>query len=866
MGKPLVIVESPAKARTIARFLGGDYQVEASVGHIRDLARKKSELTKKLQGVEGAEYSVDIGDGFKALYVTHPDKKDLIKHLKKCLEDAPALYLATDEDREGESISWHLLQALKPDPKLPIHRLVFHEVTASAIQKALDTPRFVDENLVRAQEARRIVDRLFGYPMSNLLWRKIRPSLSAGRVQSVAVRLVVDRERARMAHTSAEWWDIRAMFQHPEGSLDANLTHWQGARIATGKDFDSNGKLKNTKLKLLDAAGAKAACEAMATGGGVVSGVDERPYVDKPSPPFTTSTLQQEANRRLKWTAKRTMSAAQRLYENGWITYMRTDSITLSKQAIAMARSLIKAEYGDKYLPDSPRLYSGKSKNAQEAHEAIRPSGDNFRSLAEAKRELGADEQRLYELIWKRTVGCQMENARGRTVTVRIAAGDGSFEVKGKTVDFHGYRLAYIAGSDDPEAAAADMERLLPPVKADDVLSVDDFEARKHATKPPPRLTEAALVKELEERGIGRPSTFASIIDTILRRDYVFKKGTALVPTWTAFAVTRLLESEHFSWLVEYDFTARMENDLDGIAEGKGERTTYLENFWGTLQESLKVGIDAIDPRTVCTIDLGELPAKVCKSLKIDEETHVVVRVGKFGPFLQAGEITANIPDELPPDEMTIEKASELLQGPKVLGVDPETGKDVLLANGRFGWYAQLGHNEEEEKPKRSSIPKKFRPDDVTLEMGLSLLSLPRNLGAHPTLGDDIMVHDGRYGPYVKCGKETRSIKDKNPLKHTEISKDECIELLAQEKAGSKRSEPLRELGVDPVTEQPIRLMDGRYGPYVKCGSTNASIGKGVDPDSLTLETAIELIRAREKAPKKKRPARRKKTATKKKK
>lgn len=856
MGTPLVIVESPAKARTISRFLGDDYRVEASIGHIRDLATRASDLPPGQQKQPGAKLGVDTDNGFVPYYIVPKEKKAQVKALREQVKDASALYLATDEDREGESISWHLLQVLKPE--VPVYRLVFHEITVSAIQKALSEPREVDESLVKAQEARRIVDRLFGYPVSELLWRKVGPNLSAGRVQSVAVRLVVDRERARMAHISADWWDIRGPFDHGQGRLDAHLTQWKGSPIATGRNFNAEGKLKGKGMVVLGEDEAKQAVKSLKSGAASVASVDERPYIDRPAPPFTTSTLQQEANRRFKWAARKTMSTAQRLYENGWVTYMRTDSVALSKQAIAAARGLIKAEYGAKYMPDSPRVYKSKAKNAQEAHEAIRPAGEQFRSLSEASAGLDSDQRRLYELIWKRTVGCQMADAKGRTITVRIAAGDGVFEAKGKTVDFAGYRLAYVAGSDDPEAAAMDAERILPPVVQGDDLKVGDLEAKGHSTKPPPRLTEAALVKEMEERGIGRPSTYASIIDTIVRREYVFKKGSALVPTWTAVAVTRLLESEHFKWLVDYEFTAQMEDELDEIAVGQGNRDVYLGKFWDSLKNSVEQGTATIDPRDVCTLEIGVADASIAKKLDIDAGTNVVVRVGKYGPFLQAGERTANLPGELAPDELSLVKAVDLLSGPKVLGKSADGDHDILLANGRFGWYVQLGEGEGDEKPRRKSVPRGVKPDAMDLTLAAALLSLPREVGAHPENGEMIIADYGRYGPYVKAGKETRSIRDKDPMKVLAITVEEALEMLARPK-GRKGAEVLKELGEDPKTKKPLKLMDGRYGPYVTDGETNASLGKAITADELTLEAAVELIRAREKAPKRKRPARKKK-------
>ncbi len=854
MGNPLVIVESPAKARTIARFLGDGFNVEASVGHIRDLPQKKSDLSAAQQKSPGAKLGVDTDNGFLPLYVIPKTKRAQVKRLRDKLKEASVVYLATDEDREGESISWHLMEVLKP--KVPVHRLVFHEITDSAIRRALETPRAVNENLVRAQEARRIIDRLFGYPVSELLWIKVRPNLSAGRVQSVAVRLVVERERARMAHNSAEWWDVQGTFGAPDGSFQANLTTVKGTRIATGKDFTSKGVLKDSKkVCLLDEAATSALVKSLNDGTAKVVEVDERPVKEQPGPPFTTSTLQQTANRRFKWTARRTMSAAQRLYENGWITYMRTDAKTLSAEALTAARSLIEEQFGAKYLPDEPRLYRSTAKNAQEAHEAIRPAGNKFRSLEDAKRELDADERRLYELVWTQTLACQMKDALGRMMTVRIGAGDAVFEAKGKTTEFDGFKRVYVRSTDDGAPEGGDAH--LPSVSVGDSLKVEAVEAREHRTKPPARLTEASLVKEMEELGIGRPSTYATIIDTIQRRDYVFKKGNTLIPTWTAFAVTGLLESTQFEWLVDYDFTARMEDQLDTIALGGGDRDAYLDQFWKNLKKSVEDGRSDIDPRGVCTIAIGTLDPEQAKKLEVDEDSEVVVRIGKYGPFLQCGERTGNIPDDLPPDELSIDGAIELLQGPRVLGTCPDTSEDVLIDNGRFGWYVQLGYGSEDKKPKRKSIPRGMGPTSVDLEVALALLNLPREVGLHPESKLPIMADYGRYGPFIKCGDDTRSIRSKEPDKVFTLTLEEAMELLSRPK-GRRRSEVLKELGKDPKTDRDVQLMEGRYGPYVTDGETNASIGKGADPDSMNLEQAIVLIRAREAAgPTKKRRRRR---------
>jgi DNA topoisomerase-1 len=846
MSTRLVIVESPAKARTIARFLGDDYAVEASVGHIRDLPAKKSELSAAQQKSPGAKLGVDTENGFTPLYVIPRSKRAQVKRLRDKLKDASVVYLATDEDREGESISWHLLEVLKP--KVPVHRLVFHEITASAIQRALDTPRAVNEDLVRAQEARRIIDRLFGYPVSELLWIKVRPNLSAGRVQSVAVRLVVQRERARMAHRSAEWWDVSGTFIADKSAFQATLTTMNGTRIATGKDFDSKGRLKNaSKVCLLGDKEAKALVTALADGTAKVIEVDERPVKEQPAPPFTTSTLQQVANRRFKWTARRTMSTAQRLYENGWITYMRTDAKTLSNEAINAARTLISDKFGAPYLPEKPRIYRSTAKNAQEAHEAIRPAGSAFRTPEVAKQELDADERRLYELVWTRTIACQMTDFRGRMMTVRVGAGDAVFEAKGKTTEFDGFRRVFAKTQEN--GASESSEAHLPSVAAGDTLKVGEIDAREHVTKAPARLTEASLVKELEELGIGRPSTYATIIDTIQRRDYVFKKGNTLIPTWTAFAVTGLLESEQFQWLVDYEFTARMENELDSIALGNGNRDAYLTDFWSNLKRSVEEGRSSIDPRQVCTISIGTLDADQTKELKVESGTEVIVRIGKYGPFLQCGERTGNIPDDLPPDELSIERAIELLQGPRSLGKCPDTTLEVLIEHGRFGWYVQLGEVVEGDKPKpkRKSIPRGMDPSEVELEMALALLNLPREVGVHPDTKLPIMVDYGRYGPFIRTGEDTRSIRSKEPDKVFTLTLEEALELLARPK-GRRRSEVLKGLGVDPKTEREVQLMEGRYGPYVTDGETNASVGKKADPDVLTLAQAIALIRAREEA------------------
>jgi DNA topoisomerase I len=877
MSRPLVIVESPAKARTIERFLGSDYNVEASVGHVRDLPRSAAEIPAAKKKEKWARLGVDVERGFAPLYIVPAEKKPQIQRLKDLLDDASALYLATDEDREGESISWHLLEVLKP--KVPVYRLVFHEITRPAIQAAIDSPRDVDMSLVRAQETRRILDRLYGYEVSPLLWRKVRPRLSAGRVQSVAVRLIVERERERMAFRTGTWWDVGAQFAAGGAQVDAELSQVGDDRIAKGKDFDENtGKLKpNAKVILLDEMRAKGIVESLRGAKATVESVERKPYKDRPAPPFTTSTLQQDMNRKLRWTAQRTMSVAQRLYENGWITYMRTDSLALSSEALSASRTHIDELFGKEYLPKEPRVYKSNVKNAQEAHEAIRPAGSAFKSLGQAKAELDGDSYRLYELIWMRTLASQMEDAQGHNVTMRISAPREAkvisiFVATGKTIEFPGFRRAYVEGMDDPEAEIQNRERLLPPLKEGDVLDVASSEARSHETQPPARLTEATLVKELEARGIGRPSTYASIIETILRREYAFKKGSALVPTFTAMAVTNLLEG-HLGWLVDYDFTAKMEEELDDIALGKGDSRVYLEEFYkghGGLVTRLSEADAAIDPREVCTIPL---PA----------DATVNVRVGRFGPYLESGERRADVPEDMPPDELTLLKANALLnekkEGPRDLGIDPETGKTVYMMKGRFGPYIQLGQFEDVEsdpnpteglartpkrrkkkapaaKPKSASLLKGMEPQTVDLPTALALLSLPRKIGVHPGSGEDVLAANGRFGPYVKSGTDTRSLPEGvSPLT---VGLDQALQLLAQPASPRRRkgAEPIREMGADPSNGRVIKIMNGRFGPYVTDGETNASLRRGMDPATLEMGEAIDLIRAREGMPKKPRKGR----------
>ncbi|MDR1141394.1 MAG: type I DNA topoisomerase, partial [Planctomycetaceae bacterium] len=734
-GYSLVIVESPAKARTIGHILGDGYRVEASIGHIRDLPRNSKDIPTKYKKEKWANLGVNVEANFEPIYIVPDDKRKQVKKLGDLLDEASDLYLATDEDREGEAISWHLVETLKP--KLPIRRLVFHEITKKAITEALATPRTIDNDLVQAQETRRIVDRLYGYEISPLLWRKIGPKLSAGRVQSVAVRLIVEREKERIAFHSATYWDILGNFAEIETnkSFQAVLVSVGTQKIPSGKDFDpKTGKLINSVSHLLlDENSAIDLANRLKTQPAKVRSIEEKPYTEKPYAPFTTSTLQQEANRKFGFTARTTMSLAQGLYENGYITYMRTDSTNLSDEAINAARNLVLSQYGKEYLPESPRIYKTKVKNAQEAHEAIRPAGSVFELPENLLNKLTREEFRLYELIWKRTVASQMTDARGKRRQLTVEIDDALFSVSGKTIEFPGYLRAYVEGSDDPSAELADREVILPSVKSGDSLTCNNLEPKSHSTMPPSRYSEAALTKELTERGIGRPSTYASIIETILNRNYVFKKGGALVPTWVAFAVNQLME-EHLPDLINYDFTAQMEDQLDAISRGESGHLNYLKEFYfGGERHGLRQLLDnktnEINARDVCTINV----------FSNEDVDSIVVRVGKFGPYLQHGDITANLPEELPPDELTIDRAKEILEnaqrGEEPLGFDPETQKPIFLKNGRFGPYIQRGFPDDEEK-QNAALLKGMTPETITLEIALELLTLPRNLGKNPANDD----------------------------------------------------------------------------------------------------------------------------------
>jgi len=850
--KSLVIVESPAKARTISKFLGPDYVVEASYGHVRDLPERADDVPEEYKELPWARQGVDPDNDFKALYVVPSDKEKQIRKLKSLLKGADELYLATDEDREGEAISWHLLEVLSP--RVPVKRMVFHEITRPAIERAVREWRDLDMPLVDAQETRRILDRLYGYEVSPVLWRKVRRGLSAGRVQSVATRIVVERERQRMAFRSAGWWDIEGRFAKQGAAASpfgGNLVGLDGVRLVTGRDFAADGTLSTkSPVVRLDETAARALVAALDGAELKVRSVEEKPYTARPQAPFITSTLQQEAGRKLRFDARRTMQVAQRLYENGYITYMRTDSTTLSETALAAARAQARELYGPEYVPTEPRIYTRKVKNAQEAHEAIRPAGDTFRLPEQVAAELAADERRLYDLIWKRTVASQMTDARGQTVQVRFGgrASDGrdaEFATSGKVITFPGFLRAYVEGADDPEAELEDQERPLPPLAVGDALTALELEPKDHATSPPPRYTEASLIKALEDLGVGRPSTYASIITTIQDRGYVWKKGTALVPSWTAFAVVTLLE-RHFPNLVDYAFTARLEDDLDEIANRAQERVPWLRQFYfGDGDGDGSRGLKAL-----VTEHLDEIDARDVNSIPIADG--IVVRVGRYGPYLERGEERASLPDDLAPDELTPEKADELLstpQGPRVLGPDPATGEDVTVRSGRFGAYVQLGEGDDgaKRKPPRASLFKAMDAETITLDEALALLSLPRVVGVDPADGQEITAQNGRFGPYLKKGTDTRSLASEEQL--LTIGVEDAVAVFAQPKRGrgAVARPPLKELGTDPVSDRPIVVKEGRYGPYVTDGETNATLAarSGDTPENVTLERAAALLQAR---------------------
>jgi DNA topoisomerase-1 len=889
--KKLVIVESPAKAKTIAQYLGDGYEVLASVGHIRDLIEPKN-LPAELKKGSLGKFSIDVENGFAPYYVVSDQKKKTVADLKRALKGADELYLATDEDREGEAIAWHLLDELKP--KVPVKRMVFHEITKEAIQRAQENTRDIDTALVDAQETRRILDRLYGYEVSPVLWRKIGPGLSAGRVQSAATRLVVDRERERLAFVPAGYWDLSTQLTTSADAtqFEARLAKLGGARVATGRDFDDKGQLKaqtggRADVVALDEKAATALAEALRdpSVSVVVSSVDSKPYTRRPAAPFSTSTLQQEAARKLRFSARQTMSVAQGLYENGYITYMRTDSLNLSQQAIAAARAQASSLYGAESVSEKPRAYASKSKNAQEAHEAIRPAGDTFRTPGQLDGVLRGTDWKLYDLIWKRTIASQMADAKGSTASVVITAGPvlgdavAEFAASGTVITFRGFLQAYEEGHDEERNEAAEpAESKLPPLAAGQKLEIVGVEAKGHETSAPPRYTEASLVKTLEELGIGRPSTYASIISTIIDRGYVTPRGTALVPNWIAFSVVRLLE-DYFTDLVQYDFTAGMEDDLDRIADGEEDRVAWLTSFYfgSDKHRGLRNVID----------NLGDIDAKSINSIALADD--VTLRIGKYGPYLEVVDPEAgpdvpprrvNIPPELAPDELTVERARQLIDAPvvvdRVIGVNPETGKNIVAKDGRFGPYVTEVDPEPEVAPaevvepvetvdaatgeivapkRKKAAPKKaavvkprtasiFKSMDlatVDLDTALRLLALPRVVGQDPETGEEITAQNGKFGPYLKKGADTRSLTEEDQI--FEIDLPGALELYAQPKYGARRaSSALKEFDADPVSGKPIRIKDGRFGAYVTDGVTNATIPRGETVEEVDFDRAIELL------------------------
>ena len=911
----LVIVESPTKARKLAGYLGSAYIVESSRGHIRDLPRAAADVPAKFKSEPWARLGVNVDADFEPLYIISPEKKSTVSELRGLLKGVDELYLATDGDREGEAIAWHLLETLKP--RVPVKRMVFHEITEPAILEAAEHPRDLDIDLVDAQETRRILDRLYGYEVSPVLWKKVAPKLSAGRVQSVATRIIVQRERDRMAFRTASYWDVvaelDASVSDPEAqppTFTARLSNVDGLRVATGRDFDSRGQLRNRggesgpEVTVLDEASATALAAGLRGAQLTVASAEEKPYTRRPYPPFMTSTLQQEAGRKLRFSAERTMSIAQRLYENGYITYMRTDSTTLSESAINAARTQARQLYGEEYVAASPRQYTRKVKNAQEAHEAIRPAGETFATPDAVRRELDGNEFRLYELIWQRTVASQMADARGTTLSLRIAGVSADhqvvFSATGRTLTFPGFLKAYVETVDELAGGEADdAERRLPHLRQGQRLDALELTPDGHATNPPPRYTEASLVKALEELGIGRPSTYSSIIKTIQDRGYVHKKGSALVPSWVAFAVTGLLE-QHFGRLVDYGFTAAMEDELDAIAAGQEHRTNWLNNFYfggdhgvpdsvarsGGLKKLVGVNLEGIDAREVNSIKLFDDA----------QGRSIYVRVGKNGAYLERmvpgddGELTpqrANLNDSLTPDELTLEVAEELFATPqegRVLGVDPETRHQIVAKDGRYGPYvteilpgspdddegsapAQKGKKPTGPKPRTGSLLRGMDLQTVTLDDALKLLSLPRVVGVDPASGEEITAQNGRYGPYLKRGNDSRSLATEDQL--FTITLDEALKVYAEPKRRGRQSAsapPLRELGIDPASGKPMVIRDGRFGPYVTDGETNSSLRKGDDVLSITDERAAELLadrrargpakrKATRKAPAKKTPA-----------
>ena len=858
MPKTLIIVESPAKAKTISKFLGANYVVESSYGHIRDLPRNADEIPAKVKGLPWARLGINTDHDFEPLYIVSAEKRQQVAKLKALTKDASEVILATDEDREGEAIAWHLLDELKP--RVPVKRMVFHEITKEAILHAIAHPRAVNNNLVQAQETRRALDRLYGYEVSPVLWKKVKPSLSAGRVQSVATRLIVDRERDRMGFTPASWWDLEAVFRTPKNeSFPATLSELEGKRMAAGKDFDSSGKFTGEgKVVRLNELEARGLAEALRGAAFAVTGTEEKPFTQKPYAPFITSTLQQEGGRKLGFGAQRTMRAAQRLYEGGYITYMRTDSTNLSKEALTAARAQVVELYGDLFLHPTPRTYEKKVKNAQEAHEAIRPAGERFRTPQEVRGELGEDEWKLYDLIWKRTVAGQMADARGRRLSARIATTgkDGrtaAFTASGKVIDFPGFLRAYVEGSDDPEAALEDREVVLPALAKGDAVTEQKLEPKGHSTQAPARYTEASLVQGLEEKGIGRPSTYASIIQTVQDRGYVFKRGAALVPTFIGFSVVQLLE-QNFAQLVDYSFTARLEDDLDKIADGQSGRIAFLNHFYFEGETGLKpmiaARLESIDPRVVATINVPRL-----------RDTGIETRVGRYGAFMRRTLVdgtdqTGNIPDDLAPDELTLEKAEELFSKKSselVLGIDPDSNHHVYAKNGRFGPYVQLGESGEASTKMASLFPND-KLEEVTLERAMKLLSLPRFIG--PIEGEEVWAYNGKFGPYIKRGKDSRTLSGGHEQLFT-LTLEQADALLKEPKQARGRTtkEPVAVFTYPDRAE--IKLLDGRFGLYLTDGTLNAYLKRDDDAQALDAAGIRNIFEERGKPPKAKlKPAR----------
>jgi len=868
VARALVVVESVAKATRIQGMLGPDYIVKPSIGHVRDLPQSAAEIPASVKGEKWARLGINVHDHFKPVYVVSSDRKKIVAELRAALKQVDELYLATDEDREGEAIAWHLQEVL--NPRVPVKRMVFHEITSSAIARAVDETRDLDLRLVDAQEGRRFLDRLVGYEVSPVLWRAVDKARSAGRVQSVAIRLVCERERERMAFTSAAWHDVVATLDAEGATFEATLDTVNATALATGKNFDASGQLDPAaNVDVLGAATAASIAERLTGSTARVLDVASTPRTQRPQPPFMTSTLQIEASRKLRFDPERTMRAAQRLYEQGWITYMRTDSTTLSDEALSAARAMAREMFGDDYVSDAPRRYDRKVKNAQEAHEAIRPAGESFRSLDEAASQLTGDERAVYDLVWKRTIASQMVDARLTQNRVRLSATlanveglgavDAGLVATGLRIEFAGFRRAYVEGTDDPEAELADQERILPALVEGSDVPVTSAEAKAHETQPPDRYSEATLIKKLEDLGIGRPSTYASVMKTIDRRGYVWKKGKSLVPAFRAFAVVNLLQT-YFSDLVDYQFTADMEEHLDDIARGKEDLEPWLNRFYfgdpDARTELARLGLEKVthephefDFAAINSIQLGVAP----------DGQEISVRSGRYGPYLVHGEVRVSIPEATEPDSLSVEHALALLDAPsndRELGRDPASGEAVLLRAGRFGPYVQLGElTDPKEKPRTASLLSSMSPETLTLDDGLRLLALPREVGVHPDDDAPILTQNGRYGPYLTWGKETRSLESEDQIFSLDL--DAALALLAQPKQRGRRATgPLRELGDDPVTKRPVVVRNGRFGPYVTDGETNATLRLGDVIETISLDRACELLAERRNAEPSSRPRR----------